>query len=462
MNLSRRSRKALRKIRKTASLNGLALYNPTPGQINFHRQPNRLRTLIAANQVGKTIAGGVEVWWLATEAHPYRPDHKNVQGEGWICVANWGKAYESVCKKLMETCPRHLIDWGKTTYHKHGHFVNSRITLLSGFVIKFVSSRGSSTSGASGSIDWLWIDEPPKRHQLGELLARTSSTSGPVFMTLTPCDSEQDLTWLQHYVEGDPDHDVDPTGNWSIERITYTIENLPWKTKAQVEEQTSLYPAWEYNQRVLGMWEGITASRRFVSFNEQIVVRDDVLPVDFDEIRVGIDHGEGTGKQVIHLIGVESGRYWVLGEYTAKAGHGLPDHIRGLLDLLSAYSLTVYHLDEVFGDINSAGMLGGGMKYNLFLEREIARQLQLTSSPITIRTPNKGRGSVAAGEAAMDHAMKEGRFFVHASCKALIYSMKHYTGKEQDLKDPVDSCRYSIADLLLSPRGTTDQVYVKG
>ncbi len=463
MRLNRRRRKALGRIRKIKATNAVALHTPTPGQGRFEQCLKRLRALIAANQVGKTIAGCIEVWRFATETHPFRPDHRNEKMEGWICVANWGKGYEAVAKKLHETCPRHLVDWSKTHYESHGHWRNYRIVLLNGFVIKFVSSRGSSTAGASGSIDWLWIDEPPKRHQIGELIARTSAVNGPIWMTLTPCDSEQDLTWLQHYVEGDPDTDTPPRGDWAVIRITYTPENVPWKDPKDVEEQVALYPPWEYAQRVLGEWEGITQGRRFEAFNEQCVVGDEVIPLEFDEIRVGIDHGEGTGKQVIHLVGVEGDRYWILGEYTARKGHGLSDHVHGFLALLEAWGLTIFHVDEIYGDINSAGMLGGGSKYNVFLEKEIARQLKVRSTPKQILTPSKGRGSVDAGEAAINHAMKEGRLFVHASCKALIYSFKHYTGnssKMKDLKDPVDSFRYSIADILLTPHTTTDEEYV--
>lgn len=461
MFLSKSAREALQRLKEIQTKNALALFCPTPGQQEFERSLSRLRALIAANQVGKTIAGAVETWRLSTETHPYRIHHKNKMGEGWICVANWGKGYESVAKKLYETCPYHLVDWSKTHFESHGHWRNNRIVMLNGFVIKFVSSKGSSTSGASGSIDWLWIDEPPKRHQMGELLARTSAVNGPIWFTLTPCDSEQDLTWLQHYIEGDPETDTAPHGDWHVIRITYTPENVPWKSAEEIEEQTSLYPPWEYNQRVLGLWEGITHNRRFASFNEQCVVGSEYLPNNFDEIRIGIDHGEGMGKQCIHLIGYQKDfdRYWVIGEYTSSKGDGLREHVEGLLGLLAGWSLTIYDVDEIYGDINSSGLLGGGFKYNVFLEKEIAKQLKLRTSPKAITTPNKGRGSVGAGESAINHAMKEGRFFVHAACKALIHSLKHYTGKEQDLKDPVDSTRYAIADILLSPHIDTDQEY---
>ena len=50
----------------------------------------------------------------------------------------------------------------------------------------------------------------------------------------------------------------------------------------------------------------------------------------------------------------------------------------------------------------------------------------------------------------MNHAMKEGRWFVHESCVKFINAAKHYTGVEKDLTHPLDAARYGWTDLLLS------------
>ena len=87
---------------------------------------------------------------------------------------------------------------------------------------------------------------------------------------------------------------------------------------------------------------------------------------------------------------------------------------------------------------------------NSFLERAVATLLHLSQCPFSIDIPTKGRGSVTAGESALNHAMLEGRFFVHESCRAFIHAARHYTGKEADLKHPVDGVRYAIGDLVLA------------
>ena len=75
----------------------------------------------------------------------------------------------------------------------------------------------------------------------------------------------------------------------------------------------------------------------------------------------------------------------------------------------------------------------------------------MAAPPCEIERPKKGKGSVKAGEKAMNHAMKEGRWFVHESCRKFIHAGKHYTGVEQDLKHPIDSARYGWGDVLLAP-----------
>jgi len=44
--------------------------------------------------------------------------------------------------------------------------------------------------------------------------------------------------------------------------------------------------------------------------------------------------------------------------------------------------------------------------------------------------------------------------FVTARCTALVHSLQHYTGTEQDLKHPIDATRYGLSDILLTPPGS--------
>ena len=139
-------------------------------------------------------------------------------------------------------------------------------------------------------------------------------------------------------------------------------------------------------------------------------------------------------------------------EWVGRGNMTPRDVAAGVVGMLTSMDLTIHHVAKLVGDVNSAGLIGGGATYNEFVERALCEVLGLQTLPVSIEIPSKGRGSVDAGEGAMSHAMKEGRYLVHESCRALIHSAKHYTGREKDLKDPIDSARYGVADVLLAPR----------
>ena len=216
---------------------------------------------------------------------------------------------------------------------------------------------------------------------------------------------------------------------------------------------------WERQQRQFGAWEGETMERRFVAFSEAIVLAELPAVLEIDELRLGMDHGQGTGKQTTYLVGYQrlTRTFFVLAERVCKENSGPADVADSILDALDEIGATVFDITAAKGDINSAGLTGGGRKYNAFIEEAIADALEYNQSPLRIGTPDKRRGSVDAGEAAINFAMKDGRFFVLSSCEALIESMKHYRGpnkseKDEFYKNHIDGVRYAVGDLLLKQR----------
>jgi hypothetical protein len=133
--------------------------------------------------------------------------------------------------------------------------------------------------------------------------------------------------------------------------------------------------------------------------------------------------------------------------------------------MLSRLGLRLEQVRAAYGDINSAGKLGGGYSCNEALEDSLALQMHQSRCPVSFEVPSKRRGSVTLGEGRMSHAIIENRWFVHESCTALLASYRHYTGREEDLKHALDGVRYAVADLLLegatsSTRSTVANVSV--
>lgn len=423
----------------------------SPGQERFHAKRSQYRALRAANQCGKTVAGAAEAWAHSLGCHPFRPTMP-VPTEGWIVMPDLDNDWPKISAALRLLEPPGVLAAGCRYDPATGYTYRSKrmVMLANGSQMVPKSGTQQILALAGRSIDWLWIDEPPKKSHWGEAIARVSVKEAPVWLTFTPIG--RPLGWLRTLMEGDDETETPPNPAWANAQVVIELSyaNAPHRTRASIDTQIANCDPWEVGQRIRGEWDGLTPGRKFANFTEACILDPDDLPEEYDELRLGIDHGEGAGKQVAYLEGVRFQKYYLIGEYVGKA-HSTPhEDGEGIYTMLRSCGASVFDIARAFGDINSAGKLGAGGKMNEFLERAITAAAKLSKPPFAIERPAKGAGSVAAGEKAMGHAMKEGRWFVSSKCTAFIHSAKHYTGREKDLKDPIDGARYGVADLLLA------------
>lgn len=450
---------------------------PSPGQLEFHQGLARLRYLMAGNQVGKSTAGAREVHWHANKTHPYREVVHNKM-EGWVCVASFeGKAWTTICKRLYETCDPDTIDWTKSNYDDVLGWRGRRIVYTNGFIVRFVSSKTGSTSAASGSIDFLWVDEPPKKSLWGELLKRLTSTRGPVWVTLTPFDTEQDLRWLQVYLEGDPEQDIAPQGEWSKTVIEFGTRNAPWMTEEQVAEEIELTPIDERPQRVYGAWEGVVTDRSLQGFTEANVTDLDALEGWSEDEGAGevklvlwTDHGTLPGRQVFHLVAYQAlpERYrlsrdrvddsgptpqrWgrrirarVLAEYLNPGTTSEEQDVAAVRDMLVGLGLTVDQLDYGVGDTNNAGKSRGGRSLNAVYQ-DLFRSLMSPEAAIrfVMHPAIKGPGMERFQVNLINGYLGRGDLTVHRRCKATIRACRRWTGRNDEYKHVIDTLRYGL------------------
>lgn len=452
--------------------NRLALYDPMRGMLPVHQSQSRLRFVRKPNQVGGTYSMGAEIWWAALDLHPYRPPIAP-GAPIWVMLTDLKDEYVTVCEKLWSIAPRHrLADGCKYVQSKGFLYRGAKMLVLdNGRRVEFKSGTQDAMAVESGTVGAAFVNEPPTAAHLSGLLQRCSFHAAPVLMNFTPVG--RPLEWLRALVEGEPERDIPPqVPGWEVFRPALTVEDCTTvrgqviRSQESIDAQVSLMSPWERAQRQFGAWEGETADRRFEAWGQRLVFTDAELEdVEFEMVRAGIDHGEGDRKQCAYIVGLMhteglAPSVWVLSEYAAEAGSGPTEDTEGLLRALEDCGLTVYHLERIRGDINSAGKLGEGQRYNAILDRHIAAALGCQESPRRIQAPDKRRGSVNAGEVALSHAMREDRFRVHESCTHLIHALKHYRGpKDQDLKDPIDAVRYAVADVLLRARAKAQAIY---
>lgn len=427
----------------------------SPGQERFHRHPARYRRLQSGNQVGKSYAGAAEAWWAMTGTHPFQPAPPALLG--WIVLPDLQGDWPKVSSKLHALQPPGILAPRCHYDGVRGYMSGGQrcIELVNGAVCYPKSGTQDALALEGATIDWCWVDEPPKRTHWLTLSQRTAVKDGKIWLTFTPIG--RPVGWLREYFDGNRDANppVPPAPGWAEIRIRLTPENCPHRSPANVAAQIAQMSPWEVRQRRDGDWEGLTESRRFVSFTEGCVVDDSFCAaMKATEIRLCWDHGEGTNNQVCHLL-IGDGRRWIVADEVISEKGSTPSmDARLSIGLLTRWGLTVDHVTAAYGDTNSAGKAGSGSSVNALLEAAITDLSRRSVPPFEIRRPNKRAGSVAAGERAMNSLLREGRLFVTLRCTSLIHSLQHYTGSEQDLKHPIDSVRYGLSDVLLSPPGS--------
>jgi phage terminase large subunit-like protein len=396
------------------------------------------------------------MWWLVTGTHPYRPGPP--LKEGWIVIPDLSGDWPKLSTKIRSLQPGEVLAPRCRYDPVRGYVAAGRIgiELKNGAVITPKSGTQDPLAVEGGTVDWIWVDEPPKRAHWHALPQRVAVRGGLIWLTFTPIG--RPLGWLREYFEGNPDSNppTPPAPGWSEIRLRLTPENCPHRSPGSISEQVAAMSPWELKQRRDGEWEGLTEGRRFVAFGEGCLAPDSLIETfKASFVRLSWDHGEGTDNQVGYLLFGDGLRWVVADEVISERGSTPAMDARRAIDMLTRWGLTVDHVTEAYGDTNSAGKAGAGASVNALLEAAIADLSRRSKAPFEIRRPNKRAGSVAAGERAINSLFREGRLFTSPRTPSLNNALQHYTGTEKDLKHPIDALRYGLSDILLSPSNST-------
>ena len=453
-------------------------YAPTPPLTRFHSSDARHRYLRAASQAGKTMGCAREAWMYAGDCHPFRVVPRKAKF-GLIAVGSLeGTPLLGVLKALWETRPEHLIDWELTKWTGPTHLPpNGMFYMKNGSSFKIVSSRGGSTGAASVQADWVWIDEPPKKDKFGELVARVTQTDGHIWLSFTPLDSEQDLTWLKLYLEGDPERGKLPEApGWEGTVMALSVESCPWMRQDAVDAVWANTPLWIAEQRLKGGWDSPPVD---AYFQLDANVHDISVPFDTQGLRVGAwrpfasaDHGELAGHQhvVFNLmrkcapeVGPVFAQVATVGEYVSTSRSSFEEDAAGIKGELFKLARNVGgYLDGDFGylaqpgawtwtgDVNTAGKGMAGVTAN----EALAMALGLRRDIFTL--PDKSAGSVANGlvllKSAIDKRPSQVRIASgstgNLSAHALWKAVTRHKGKADDTKHALDAWRYGICPFL--------------
>ncbi len=183
--------------RKTARL---STYQPYPRQNDFHAAgaSHRERLFMAGNQLGKTLAGGMEAAMHATGAYPpeWRGKRFDHATKGWAAGVS-GEATRDTVQRMLMGRPG---EWGtgaipqdaivRVTLARGAADLLDTVTVLHASGghshISFKSYEKGREKWQGETLDWVWFDEEPPLDVYTEGLTRTNATNGLVWMTFTP------------------------------------------------------------------------------------------------------------------------------------------------------------------------------------------------------------------------------------------------------------------------------------
>lgn len=426
-------------------------YRVGAGAPLFHADTAKEKLLRAGNQWGKTRAGAREMLWIMTGDHPWR-EVKKPPVRGRIVTYSWAQSVE-VQRRINEILPKFMVE-GYDFNDQRG-FVGAKIKLkkeYGGSMVEVMTAGQDSIAHGAAALDFVWIDEPPPRNLYSELLARLLVKKGTLFITMTPIGRPVD--WLLNEIE---------EGRLSDHRFDLTPDNCPHLGPEQIAGIEYKYLPHERPQRMHGHWHGESPDRFFEAFSQQAVT--DELPRGEVSIAIGIDHGEGVGKEAAILMlytGDEFPKIWIIDEYRNTKRTDPDEDAAGILEMLRRHDIHPGEVDLAVGDINTAGKGGGGIKVNDALADAVRRQTKTRNVPFVIRSARKGRGSVMYGSRLINYAFRRGDLTIHPRCKTLLHSFQHFKGSEEDLKHPLDAARYAISAILGNKKGYSRFRFVQG
>lgn len=438
----------------------------SPGQRRIHVAQGVNRLVRAGNQMGKTRAVCSEMWWQAIGWHPFRvisQRHKS----SYFVIKDFDTAYAEFCAKVHEVEPAGILH-PKCTYTLGSGYIylekgtsHKWIVTKDNYRVTFKSGNQDYNALESGTIDAIFFDEAPKRGHWRAGRQRTS-TGGPTLVGFTV--QEAPLEWLRLEIDGNPKTGALPLERWETIILKPDIEDAPHRTIEEIQGQIAKAKAGgQYEQRIMGGWEGTTDDRYFLAFNDRIcqyTAAELIARFQIAQYRVGADWGEGPKKTGVYLEGIinlpkepnqpQKYAYVVLAEYISNDATTPTMDAVGFNEALKAINFNPLLIRMGRGDINSMGKGGPGQSVNSAFEAAFAKEIGARVCPFKMVVPDKSKGSVDLGFAQISHAQMEERYFVASECESLIQSFNHFrkdgSAKDEGYKHALDAVRYGIDD----------------
>ena len=471
---------SVRQLATRAKSDPLTWVRWTPPQVALLKCTDPRVLLRTGNQFGKTWAGLAETVFRCLGEHPY----KRVQPppiEAWIITAGWGQSL-AVQAKLWDLLPKAAIT-SDTIFDPVRGFRGGQqpvIKFRNGSLIRVKTSRQGGLSLSGATIHFVLGDEPFSSQRVySEIERRLTRTGGALFLTMTPVNGPVDylkelveagnLTDL-HY-EMKPENFV-PVG--SVEPLK-TEDGVPMDA-AWIEVQEKRVLSWEAPVILHGSWEPKFTGAAFENFHRAKHVIPDLLSSDVGpqgevDLLVGIDYGEDKLRTVGLLVAIDpEGEYpkvYILGEYAPDRPSTVDMDGKGILRMLARRGfkwsqLTAAHGDKRYTDARGKLTIKSNARMLEAMEKALKTSRGLRPKIQGAKRGRGQRGAVWAGVRWINDCMiREGHFYIDASCEWTIKSLERWDGDSRSkYKDACDSARYALKPWILpQTRRKAQRVY---
>lgn len=443
MKLSAAVRLAAQLLRGTYDRRPGLFFYPSPGLTRFWESTRKRILVIAANRVGKTYSAAAKLARRLIErtirARMVGPTNKMVN------QVHGRYLYAFLRDYLKEGC-----SWNARTGFNGGNIIE----LKNGSICQLMSYEQTPDAHAGDDLDLVVLDEPPPPGIFMESEGRVFSRDGDLWLTFTAVG--RPIKWFKEIA-------CAKNSEWEVHQVALTPENAPWMTRKQVRDRIRRAAAtpWQYAQRILGAWDGLSDDRSLASWTDRQLV---TLAVSAREgwprsgapvhLALAVDHGEGAGHSVWLLIGwqvvsrsVAGAKLCirVLGEWTNKRRVSAETEAAGVARMVLAAGVRLREVEWAVGDVNSAGKSDGARSLNEAYEAIFAQIMRRPGNPrIRFRPARKGADSIEYGLTVLNQLFDGGDLWISEACGLLCEAVSHWQGKDDDLKHRIDALRYGI------------------
>jgi phage terminase large subunit-like protein len=254
------------------------------------------RLLVAANKVGKTYAGAIEMAAHLTGLYPEWWNGRRFTHaiDAWAACDTHTLARDGAQRYLFGPpndpdglgsglIPRHLIVGTPIAGHgATGLFDTARVRHVSGKTssIQFKAYSQGRANVQSANLHVVWLDEqPPDIDLYTEFLARLLHTRGILYMTFTPL---RDIAFVrERFYKG---------RNEARDYVEMSYEEKPGVTSEEIEMMKEQYPQHTWAARIYGKAE-LGAGAAFETTEKNLMFPADMYIPDYWPKIWGIDFG---------------------------------------------------------------------------------------------------------------------------------------------------------------------------